>query len=348
MVAERRGPSNEWPGVESFLDAARLQAVRGRWAPMSSGTDLPLFGVAGHRTDDVYAAGQAGVLHYDGDAWLPVDRFPNAAHGLRALWAGPGRQLVVGGDDGLTARLRAGRWRLEEARITRHRALVELIVAVHGPDSRHVFALTRMARRARGNVQRRPVGNHLLRWDGARWQPVFYTAGPFSFTLPSGIPWSLSLPFPARYVAQEHPMLEALWAASPDDLFAVGGEGCILHFDGARWARQQSPTRQTLRALSGTGRSDVYAVGDGGVIVRFDGSRWTRQPSPVRSDLLAVWARGPGALHAVGTAGVILHHDGSRWRLEESGVRSDLHGVWTSPEGVSYVVGDRGTILRSL
>jgi len=97
-----------------------------------------------------------------------------------------------------------------------------------------------------------------------------------------------------------------VWGSGPEDVFAVGAEGTILRYDGARWYGMSTPTRVELRAVWGTGPTDVYAVGETGTILRFDGARWTRMTSPTRKILLGFERRPGGSPVVVGGQGLVL------------------------------------------
>ena len=57
------------------------------------------------------------------------------------------------------------------------------------------------------------------------------------------------------------PSLSSVWGSSSDDVFAVGGNGTILHYDGNSWSQMESGTNRHLTDVWGFGANDVYAVG---------------------------------------------------------------------------------------
>jgi hypothetical protein len=68
--------------------------------------------------------------------------------------------------------------------------------------------------------------------------------------------------------------LDDVWGSAPDDVFAVGYDGVILHYDGAGWQPMEaSGGVASLCAVwgpAGTGEAmDLFAVGEGGRIVRY-------------------------------------------------------------------------------
>jgi hypothetical protein len=66
--------------------------------------------------------------------------------------------------------------------------------------------------------------------------------------------------------------------ASATDVFAVGYDGTILHYDGVSWTSQASGTQKDLQGVWGSSGRDVYAAGYDGALVHYDGHVW----SPVR------------------------------------------------------------------
>ena len=70
----------------------------------------------------------------------------------------------------------------------------------------------------------------------------------------------------------------------------------------------------TLFAVSGTTASDVYAVGQQGTILHYDGTQWSLVPpsmTPAQADLTAVSASAPAVdVFAVTTSGGIWRNSG--------------------------------------
>ena len=58
-------------------------------------------------------------------------------------------------------------------------------------------------------------------------------------------------------------VLSAVWGSSGSDVFAVGGGGTILHYDGSSWSGMSSGTSNGLAGVWGSSGSDVFAVGGG-------------------------------------------------------------------------------------
>ena len=156
----------------------------------------------------------------------------------------------------------------------------------------------------------------------------------------NGHSWTEVLSRPGSYIA-------GVWGASPKDVFAVGyllSTGHIYHFDGTAWSVTTDP--HVLFRLWGTSGSNVYAVGLQGAIVHFDGKSWTPMEVPVESDLLAIWGASGTDVFAVGDAGVILHYDGASWTSMPSPTSELLVAVWGAQGSDVFALGNEGAILH--
>jgi len=140
--------------------------------------------------------------------------------------------------------------------------------------------------------------------------------------------------------------LRWVWGRSANDVYAAGDNGTVLHFDGDEWAYQLVPTVLRLRGIAGTRQGHVFTVGDNGKVFRSDGGEWTLMQTGTMFNLYAVWALAEDAVFAVGDGGTILQYDGEGWSLMESPTTANLRGVWGSSGTNIFAVGDRGTVLR--
>jgi hypothetical protein len=135
----------------------------------------------------------------------------------------------------------------------------------------------------------------------------------------------------------------AIWGSSPEDVFAVGEGGTILHYDGDSWSAMSSPTMAGLCGVWGSSSNDVFAVGGyfgGNNIFHYDGDSWSEMSSPTTSGLLDVWGSSSNDVFAVGSNGAILHYDGNSWSvMSSSATDSPLWGVWGSAPNDVFAVG---------
>ena len=158
-------------------------------------------------------------------------------------------------------------------------------------------------------------------------------------TLPHCLPegWCWSHPGPQG----QH--INGLFGAAPDDLWAVGSGGAILHYDGIGWNGVTSPTSSQLFGIHGSGPQDIWAVGGGGgTTLHYDGNSWTAVPNPSMQPLRGVWSVAPTSAWAVGAAGTVLRYDGSSWKDNNAPGGRNLYGVWAASADDVFVAGDGG------
>jgi hypothetical protein len=140
--------------------------------------------------------------------------------------------------------------------------------------------------------------------------------------------------------------LNGVWGAG-GDLFVVGVDGQIFHYDGSAWAKVDSGVDMALNDVWGTGLDDIWAVGSGGTILhRGQAGTWQRKNSTTSSEIYAIWGRGAGDAFAVGRSGTILRLEGEAWGAMSSPVTErHLLGVGAVGQEV-WATGDGGTLLR--
>ncbi|MDP2274098.1 MAG: hypothetical protein Q8N23_36090 [Archangium sp.] len=66
--------------------------------------------------------------------------------------------------------------------------------------------------------------------------------------------------------------LNALYGFAPDDVWAAGMNGTVLHFDGSAWTAMSSGTSRNLTSIWGIGPSDIWFVGEAGAVLRWNGT----------------------------------------------------------------------------
>lgn len=135
--------------------------------------------------------------------------------------------------------------------------------------------------------------------------------------------------------------LKGVWGSSaPDDVYAVGENGTILHYGGSEWSKMNSMTIEHLYAIWGTSGENIYAVGAAGTILHYNGVLWSDEiQSGTTNNLRAIWGNGADDIYVVGDKGTILHYDGLNWSSMDSGTTAWLLGVWGTSDKNLYAVG---------
>ncbi|MBN1374920.1 MAG: hypothetical protein JXA01_02060 [Dehalococcoidia bacterium] len=140
--------------------------------------------------------------------------------------------------------------------------------------------------------------------------------------------------------------LHGVWGSSAHDVFAVGDEGTILHYNGSTWSAMTSSTANDLHGVWGSYASNVFAAGSGGTILHYNGSTWSSMTSGTANNLHGVWGSSGNDVFTVGDSGTIMHYNGSTWSAVTSGTANNLNAVWGSSCSNVFTVGDDGTILH--
>ena len=60
--------------------------------------------------------------------------------------------------------------------------------------------------------------------------------------------------------------------SSPENIFTVGSNGTIVHYDGNKWTKISSGTEKYLHSIWGSSASDISIVGDDGIILHLEES----------------------------------------------------------------------------
>ena len=205
------------------------------------------------------------------------------------------------------------------------------------------------------------LGKSLRGLKGYKWisgklvAPVLCIALLAGFLMPAVIPLTASAA--ANVVSPDSCVWSAMdsgttnelgdvWGSSSSDVFAVGYNGTLLHYNGSVWSTISSGTTNTLCCVWGSSSSDVFAVGYNGTILHYNGSAWSAMSSGTTNHLYGVWGSSSSNVFAVGSNGTILHYNGSVWSAMGSGTTNHLHGIWGTSSSDVFAVGSNGTILH--
>jgi len=128
--------------------------------------------------------------------------------------------------------------------------------------------------------------------------------------------------FSLQPMVAETGWLSGVWGSASNDVWAVGGQGLIVHWDGTRWVTVPSGTTESLYAASGTASDDVWAAGPQAMLHR-DGTSWS--PSPGFVPDLTDW--GSTGLAAISRDDALIATYGCQRWAGASWHRTDC-GVW--------------------
>lgn len=354
------GPDDVWAvGHAGTL----LHLTDGEWQYHATDNFETLYAVWGTGDDDVYFGGDHGALyHFDGETIAPLQT-DIASTIWDLLGLDNGHLYVAAGDVWVRE---AETWtRLYEDRYCYTLAAIDDKLYV-----RWGGFLGQLVDNTLVVVPDQP--GTACRWLGRSRGDRILTVGELGSVYAFQNEW-------ATLRRGELIRLGAIEGTGASDIYAVGQEGVVLHYDGQEWLREHSGTDRDLYAVwcSDTGRvfavgydvittrthgswavessvddhwlravwgladDDVYAGGMSGIILHYDGETWTPMETPTTSTIRGIWGSGPDDIFAVTRAydGEVLHYDGQTWSIQDKFTDNPLWSVWGTGPDNVYTVG---------
>jgi len=313
------------------------------WTEMVEDAGTQLNAIWAASPTSIYVAGGFNatglVMHYDGQEWSTV--FADAGAELKTIWGRSDSDIYAAGVGGTIVHFDGTKW---------SKVLADLRAGVfediHG-TSDGIWLTS---------------DNGIEHWDGSalsfsyEWPTVtsIEALGGCSendvFAAGFGTSDSAGAPLVLRYQGDDwHPMsvpgvepLWGIWCAGPDDVYAVGWNSTVLHFNGTSWVRVSVPgASEMLQGVWSSSPEDVFVVGEHGTVLHFNGQDWTTLATGTDAWLRAVSGTGPSDVYAVGD-GAFLHYDGSSWSQVSAG---DRRSVWAADASNIFAVA-QGSIQR--
>jgi photosystem II stability/assembly factor-like uncharacterized protein len=136
----------------------------------------------------------------------------------------------------------------------------------------------------------------------------------------------------------------AVAASAPDNVFIVGDQGTILHWDGIALSPEASGTTANLRGVSVLDETLSYAVGEQGTILHRRDGAWLVDPPMSTAVLNATYAASTFAV-AVGEQGTILLYRQGVWGQVANGRTDNYYAVANASDGLQ-VVGALGVVVH--
>ena len=145
--------------------------------------------------------------------------------------------------------------------------------------------------------------------QGGQWiTPIhsIFAFGPNDIWFEGGIHWD-GTKFNSQPMNIEFPShVNKLWGTSSRDLYAVGNNGLIAHYDGSRWRRIESGTKLNIYDIYGVSNEILAVASDIGVsfdrkILKVNGtSVISINDSPITYCLQSIWFASNGYYYVVG------------------------------------------------
>ncbi len=340
--------------------------------------ERPLYAVWGNETDDIFAVGYGTILHYDGNVWSVTEGLPGLdSASLYGVWGWRADRVFAVGRSRLTMLYDGRHWmRLDWLNADPGLNSADLRGIWGPPGSGPIW----MVGEERNSNEDNEAVKRIWQFAGRAWtddpQPPTDLAGIWALAanrvyavasrdadnpnLPvllyfNGYGWSNALAEQPELA--DLPSLAAIAGTDDGQIYAVGNDSTILHYNGERWnlvdlADDIPPLR--FRDLWVSPEGHVFVVAqplsdsDGpAAVLRYDGEEWIYDQSLDSNFVLnAVWGRAADDVYVVGDVGTIRHFDGETWQIGYAGKGENLYDVWGNESGEFYAVGAFGTVLR--
>lgn len=396
-------PTEEWFGGAG---GTILHAKDGIGAPVASGTTADLYGMWAAAPDDIWAVGLSGAaVHWNGTAWSPSTT--TTLQNLEAVSGTAANDVWASGTGGTIVHFDGTKWSASTSNTTANLLAVfarapddvwavgTAGAIVHWNGSQWssttpivTGSLSAVRAIAPNDVWAAGSSGALLHWNGTTWtmiasgttapligiwsasaSDVWIVGSPaVRFTTPTALHWDGKSVAPVSPAPPLVPSLLAIHGSSSSDLWAVGGSGAIVHWDGTAWTASSTPLGVPGSTALWAGSATNVWAGGTNEMLHWNGASWAALPigvgdattlafpyatsSAVGSDVWTV-----GALHVSGgtspDTGFIVHYDGTSWKSamvngQDGGLTTlpQLFGVHVVDATHTWAVGEAGTILR--
>ncbi|MEP0862816.1 MAG: hypothetical protein HRF52_15400, partial [Ignavibacterium sp.] len=107
--------------------------------------------------------------------------------------------------------------------------------------------------------------------------------------------------------------INKMWGSSSEDLYAVGNNGNIAHWDGIKWTRIESGTDVDLK--------DVWGIADGSIV-------WASGKVDLNKSVLIKIEKGLAS---------IVFEDHYPWQIQGGRISGGISSIWTNSKNFIYI-----------
>src|SRR5262249_55810502 len=149
-----------------------------------------------------------------------------------------------------------------------------------------------------------------------------------------------------KYVGQSENGLGGIWGDAANDMWAVGGNGMILHWNGAYWdpsiSKLPTPTDYPrIIDTSGDRPENLWVLYNDGTVLHRNGQYWSfvrRVAEPQCSGVSGIWGVALDDYWVICKNGSQLHYQGFGV-ISMIGSATDLRDIWGSSANELWTVG---------
>jgi hypothetical protein len=266
---------------------------------LSPQAGLPIYGIWGTDSTDIYASSVGTVLHYNGTTWTSA--YAGATDTYNAISGPSDAEIFTVGSNGDASVYNGSAW-------TDIALGTGSLNGVYAINANLVFGCGNAGvvgyYNGSGYVQSTPAkssSNLMAIWGDAA-NDVYTVASDGTIGhLGNGTAFT-------SQASGTTNALNAVHGLTGVDVWAAGNSGTVTHYTVAsgKWTAGTAGTSVNLHGVFDAGNNDVYTVGDAGTIQHYNGSEWLSMPSGVSTALRAVHGTSETVILVGGDNGVVL------------------------------------------
>ncbi len=268
----------------------------------------------GSAPNDIWAVGLGGVIaHFDG-AWTELSPPPPArgVYTAAAIWSnGPNDAWIAGNGAVSTELLHWDGHAWNPSSIAATSPAWLYVYALWGTSASNMWATGTGPKSQSGRI---------AHFDGTTWKTMFDQDGNYEFL--------------------------GAWGASDSDVWFAGGNGSLVHWDGANMTPMPLSTQDSLFAVRGSSATDVWLAGNTNedlTVRHWNGSAWSVAYTG-SGFITSLYVASPSDVWGVGWEGSAVHYDGSTWTSMT--LPRDVGSIWGSSASDIWAVGYFGAVLH--
>lgn len=248
-------------------------------------TDTTLRSVSALGKDNLWIGGnettnRGRVLHWTGGEWQQAGSLGPWNQSMNAMWHSPSNAILVAGSSGRISRWDADRW-------TRRNNKGGVIRGIHGSSSNNVWAVAADNTILHSEDDGYSWEQHsalpmLPNGNNPRPQAVFTFADDATWIV-GNRNWEVGFwngkEFTLNQLRTSAGGLHAVHAVNRRNVWTVGDEGRVFHFDGNRWSEVfHGLTRERLNDVDSDRAGRIWIVGESGTILKYTPQRSEKHP----------------------------------------------------------------------
>jgi hypothetical protein len=324
--------SSEWMGVGA--DGAMVHYKSGDFFSIDSGVLNQFSDIWASGRSDIFVVGEGLssnpgiILHYDGTSWTAMTH--PATGDFMGVFGLTSSNVYAVTNDGEIVHYDGTSWSVVYDHPTS--GLYDVWCA----SLTSVFAVGENGR--------------IIRWNGAAWYDnsmiaddfvsVWGTAYNNVYVCGGEQIWR----YDGTWLLEESGAgweLEEIHGSGPDDIWAVGFDEKVMHWDGTSWTDETGWGENDFHAVWGRSASETWLLSDHGGVYRYDGTDWDEVNNSGQGSWQDMYGLSADDIYTVGSQ-TVMNWDGTEWSVAAQR-SSYMHSVWCSGPFEIWTTGYTGS-----